>query len=153
MVFRHHSAEVKLLALRALENGFSIEAVESMFQVSRRSLGRWQDQLETTFMVARRNSGMVSWPRAIPPALLHVLVDLIEEAPSLYLDEIADYLSVVHGELPSISTISRTLLDLGLDRKIMRKMAAQRESRSRAPHRCARRRPERAGSGRPSSLA
>lgn len=127
MVYKQHSTEVKLLALNALAAGDDVATVEQRFQVSRRSLQRWKEQLETSFTLARRTSSIVGRPRAIPPPLLHVLVQLLDESPALYLPEIADFFSIVYGEMIPISTLCRTIKDLGYDRKVLRRIAAQRD--------------------------
>ncbi|KAJ7212311.1 hypothetical protein GGX14DRAFT_361791 [Mycena pura] len=132
MVFKHHSTEVKLLAICALENGDDIDSVEHRFGISRRSLERWQQQLEETHTLARRKSETACRPRTILPPFLQVLRDLLDESPALYLDELADYFSIVHDENIPISTIADSLRELGYQRKVLRRVAAQRDNILRA---------------------
>ncbi|KAJ7211264.1 hypothetical protein GGX14DRAFT_362772 [Mycena pura] len=132
MVFKHHSTEVKLLAICALKNGDDIDSVEHRFGISRRSLERWQQQLEETHTLARQKSETACRPWTILPPLLQVLRDLLNESPALYLDELADYFSIVHDEDIPISTIADSLRELGYQCKVLQRVAAQRDNILRA---------------------
>ncbi|KAJ7219437.1 hypothetical protein GGX14DRAFT_642639 [Mycena pura] len=54
MVYKSHSVEVKLLALAALDDGGDVATVERLFDVSRRSLERWDQQLHERFTLAQK---------------------------------------------------------------------------------------------------
>lgn len=97
------------------------------FDVSRQSLSRWQTQLEQEGTLSRRSSELVGRPRAISEPLLQDIEQIMKESPSAYLSEIADFFSIVHGEDIATSTICRTLKDLGQDRKVLERHAAQHD--------------------------
>src|ERR1700761_56490 len=59
-----------------------IDSVKHCFGISRRSLKRWQQQLEETRTLARQKSETTGPPRTIPPPLLQVLRDLLDESPA-----------------------------------------------------------------------
>ncbi|KAJ7228549.1 hypothetical protein GGX14DRAFT_692529 [Mycena pura] len=128
MAYKDHSVEVKLLALRAVASGMEVDMVEHLYGVSRRSLERWWDQLSDTLSLARRKSELACRPRTIPPALIEVLKQLLDETPTLFLDEIADFFAVTYAELVPLSTLCDTLHDIGYDRKVLRRIAAQRDN-------------------------
>ncbi|KAJ7210515.1 hypothetical protein GGX14DRAFT_363509 [Mycena pura] len=127
MVYKSHSVEVKLLALAALDDGVDVATVERLFDVSRRSLERWDQQLHERFTLARKKSYLIGRPSTIPPELLHILHQLLAESPSLFLDEIAEYFAVVHAESFPISTIYDAIKDMGYERMVLRRIAAQRD--------------------------
>ncbi|KAJ7230650.1 hypothetical protein GGX14DRAFT_344704 [Mycena pura] len=127
MVYKSHSIEVKMLALAAIDDGLDVATVERLFQVSRRSLERWDQQVRERLTLARKKSYLIGRPQTIPPDLLEVLRQLLDESPSLFLDEIAEYFAVVHAESFPISTICDTIKDLGFERVVLRRIAAQRD--------------------------
>lgn len=130
MVYLSHSSEVKFLALRALADGKTMDAVCYDYNVSERSIKRWKHQLEEekSFIGTRKAAGR---PRAIPNFLLIEIQRLLDESPSLYLDEIADYLAVMHEHQVNIATLARSLKDISYERKVMRTFAAQRDDQYR----------------------
>ncbi|KAJ7716067.1 hypothetical protein B0H16DRAFT_1213601, partial [Mycena metata] len=60
-----------------------------------------------------------------------MMLGLLEHSPDLYLDEIQDQLSILHGVEVSLCTISRTLKRLGMTSKKLSKPAAERCEASR----------------------
>ncbi|KAJ6516553.1 hypothetical protein C8R47DRAFT_954146, partial [Mycena vitilis] len=60
-----------------------------------------------------------------------MMLGLLEHSPDMYLDEIQDQLSVLHGLDVSLSTITRTLRRLGMTSKKLSKPAAERCDESR----------------------
>lgn len=66
-------------------------------------------------------------PRLLNPGTREELRQLIADSPSLYLDEIADWILVNHGEFLSITAIHDNIRDLGITRKLLRKPAAERD--------------------------
>lgn len=59
-----------------------------------RSLERWEDNPAGKGEVNR--SVLRGRPRILDPAVMEILLALIEESPILDLDEIVDYLAVIH---------------------------------------------------------
>jgi transposase len=63
--------------------------------------------------------------RSITPYMLEAVLELLEEQPDLYLDEIADFLFVEYECRVSLPTISRTLKSSGWSKKIPRRRAGE----------------------------
>ncbi|KAJ8583672.1 hypothetical protein M405DRAFT_828172, partial [Rhizopogon salebrosus TDB-379] len=59
-------------------------------------------------------------------ALLSAIQDLFAVNADLFLDEVRTWLTVEHNNTISLSTLSRTLEQAGLTRKILQKPAAER---------------------------
>jgi hypothetical protein len=64
--------------------------------------------------------------RTITHALLSVIQDLFAVDADLFLDEVCTWLTFEHNNTISLSTLSRTLEQAGLTRKILQKLAAER---------------------------
>src|ERR1700683_5584574 len=60
------------------------------------------------------------------------LDDLIWETPSLFLDEISEWLAIYHDQPISTTTLHMNLYDLGLTYKQLRRTAAERDEIARA---------------------
>jgi transposase len=71
-------------------------------------------------------------PKVLNPIAIEGLSDLLAESPGLYLDEIAEYLALYHDERLSITALHVNLTELGLTRKIMRRVALERDDALRA---------------------
>jgi hypothetical protein len=80
------------------------------------------DELGT---VARPPSPLVGRMRIITRALMTAIEDLFAEEPDLFLDEICTWLVVEHGITISSSSLSRSLKQAGLSRKMLQKIARE----------------------------
>jgi hypothetical protein len=60
------------------------------------------------------------------------LRQMISESPSLYLDEIGEWLAIYHNQPISRSALHRNLQDLALTRKKLRRVAAERDEEFRS---------------------
>ncbi|KAJ8580078.1 hypothetical protein M405DRAFT_834938, partial [Rhizopogon salebrosus TDB-379] len=63
--------------------------------------------------------------RTITRALLSAIQDLSAVDANLFLDEVCTWLAFEHNNIISLSTLSRTLEQVGLTRKILQKLAAE----------------------------
>ncbi|KAF8592439.1 hypothetical protein K439DRAFT_10783 [Ramaria rubella] len=59
---------------------------------------------------------------------LHALVELTEQSPEMYLDELQDWLALV-----AITTLDRNIREAGLTYKLLRRAAGERDEDSWVP--------------------
>ncbi|KAJ7026053.1 hypothetical protein C8F04DRAFT_892871, partial [Mycena alexandri] len=81
----------------------------------------WNEIGEVVRMRARSGRAHLMSREAV-----NMMLAMLEHSPDLYLDEIQDQLSSVHGLELSLRTISRTLKRLGMTMKKLSKPAAER---------------------------
>jgi len=126
------STDMKNRAMELLNDGWTEIEVAEVFGVSVRSLRRWEDDIAAKGEVNPR-SVLRGHPRILDAAVMEDLWVLIEESPALYLDEIVDYLAVVHEIHISILVIAlhNNLQALGLTYKMMQRTASQRDEQIR----------------------
>jgi transposase len=122
---------MKKRALQMLDEGWEVEEIVNALGVSSDSIERWQDNYIT--------HGRVDPPwvlqgrrRLLNAAAIEDLHDLIQESPSLFLDEIADWLALYHDQPISTTALHDNLRDLGITYKKLRKVAAERDDAYRA---------------------
>lgn len=124
MVYRRISDDMKQRALQLLSDGWDIIEVVDVLGVSAKSVGRWQVNYETEGHVSNRYS-VRGRRRKLSTAIMLEIEELLKEDPSLYLDEICEWLAVFHDVPISLGGLCMNLKDFGLDRKVMRKVASQ----------------------------
>ncbi|KAI0043139.1 hypothetical protein FA95DRAFT_1499052 [Auriscalpium vulgare] len=134
MVYHHIDDGIKIRGLQMLQDGWEMPVVLAALNVSRSSMERWMAQHLLTGSVAadRVLSGR---PRRLSSAVIEELRVLISEAPSLYLDELAEWVAVFHDIPISITSLHENLHAAGISVKILRKTAAQRDEAARAAYR------------------
>ncbi|KAJ8588621.1 hypothetical protein M405DRAFT_819414 [Rhizopogon salebrosus TDB-379] len=121
MVNRRISEDLKECALRLWNHGWDVEDVCKAFGVSTSSCYRWRQVLEERGTIKRPPSPLTGHTRTITRALLSAIQDLFAIDADLFLDEDE------HNNNNSLSTLSRTLEQAGLSRKILQKLAAERD--------------------------
>ena len=72
-------------------------------------------------------SPLIGRTRKITRAILNSIVELYTEDSDLFPDEVCTWLAVKHHISISTSALSRTLNDTGLTRKMLQKLAAERD--------------------------
>src|ERR1700692_1310525 len=77
-------------------------------------------------------SGLRDHPRVLTTLMTDDLRQMISESPSLYLDEIGEWLAIYHNHPISRSALHRNLQDLALTRKKLRRVAAERDEEFRS---------------------
>ena len=64
--------------------------------------------------------------------MTHDLTTLIAEAPEMYLDEIQDWLALVHDVSLSKSALYKNIWDCGMSYKLLQKYTIERDEEARA---------------------
>ena len=131
MVYRSISPDMKRRALQLLEEGWEMDVIANILNVSSKSIKRWHNNYETrgrvdppSFLRGRR--------RILSADAIVDLRELIQENPELYLVEIRQWLALYHEVQISTTALHDNLRELGLTRKIMRRAAAERDHELRA---------------------
>jgi transposase len=122
---RRISADIKECALRLWDVGWELEDICWALMVSHRSIYRWQAIFIEHGSVNRLPSPMIGPTRILTRALLTACQTLYQSDSDLYLDEIVTWLALTHDIVISTSTLSRNLIEAGLTRKILHKIAAE----------------------------
>lgn len=92
---------------------------------------RWTNNMEEYGSVVPLPNPNRGRPRRLNADMTHDLATLIAEAPEMYLDEIQDWLAVVHDVGISISALHEIIRDCGLTYKMLHKAAAERDEEAR----------------------
>lgn len=121
---------MKKRALELLLEGWTMEEVAGVLNVSTRSISRWSDNLEESGQI-ENHSVLRGRPRKLSSDIAEDLRALIAESPTLFLDEIGEWLAVYHDLPISTSALHQNLKDLGLTVKQMRRYAAERDEEER----------------------
>jgi transposase len=132
MVFRHISKDIKDRALFLLENDYIPEDIAEILGISMRSISRWTNNLEAFGSVIPPPNPSHGRPRILNPDMTHDLVTLIAEAPEMYLDEIQDWVALVHDVGISKSALHKNIRDCGMTYKLLQKAAVERDEEARA---------------------
>jgi len=131
MPFHRIDTGVKERALQLIAEGWPLQHIIEVFGVSRRSIGRWADNYNA-FGSVKPTTVITGRPRALNPTAIEGLYDLLAESPELYLNEIAEYLTLYHDLPISITALHGNLTELGLTWKIMQRAALERDDALRA---------------------
>ncbi|KIK29407.1 hypothetical protein PISMIDRAFT_88936 [Pisolithus microcarpus 441] len=126
MPYRPISNDLKECAICLWGSGWRLEDICDALGVSSRSCYRWRQILEEHGSVNRPPSPLTGHAQTVTRALLTAMEDLFSEHPDLYLDEICTWLAVKHDIDLSTSSLSRTLNSVGLSRKMLQKLASER---------------------------
>ncbi|KAK7012507.1 hypothetical protein R3P38DRAFT_2390326, partial [Favolaschia claudopus] len=90
MPFRHISEDFKVRALWLLDNGYVTEEVSDLLGVSTRSIARWRHNVANYGSVIPPRDPMQGRPRILNALQTDSVLELVEQFPELYLDEIMD---------------------------------------------------------------
>lgn len=131
MVFRKISKDLKDRAMHLYASGHVPLEVVKILGVSERSFWRWRANCRRHGTVIGLPALGRGRPRYLTPSATADLYNLLEEYPSIYLDEIQHWLIVAHDVAMARSTLHQNLLDLGLTYKSLRKAAAERDEVAR----------------------
>jgi len=99
--------------------------------VSRSSIYRWRAIFNQHGSVNRPPSALIGCARLITHAFLTAVQALYETEADLYLDELVSWLGVHHNIEISVSALCENLKTAGLTRKILYKIAAERDEELR----------------------
>jgi transposase len=131
MVYQRISLDKKQRALRLLDLGWEVPEVAAVFGHSSRSIERWLDNYAQYGSITR-TSVLRGRPRILNTEATTQLYALVAESPSLYLQEIQEWLILFHDEKISKSALDRNLKQLGLTRKVLRKLANEKDEVAKA---------------------
>ncbi|KAE9384141.1 hypothetical protein BT96DRAFT_791033, partial [Gymnopus androsaceus JB14] len=121
------SSDLKDAALRMWEYGWDLEDICAALVVSPASMYRWHAIFEEIGSVVRPASGLRGRPRIIGLAAFQACHRIYAENSNTYLDELQWYLAIHHNIAISISALQATLQKAGLTRKLLHKIAAERD--------------------------
>ena len=131
MVYRYISTDMKQRALCLIEKGWTSEDIVEALGVSSRSITQWEDNYE---QCGRMDPPTVlrGRPRILTSAMTDDLQEMIKETPSLFLDEIGEFLALYHDQPILTTALHDNLCDLGLTYKLLHRVAAERDDVARA---------------------
>ncbi|KAF7337054.1 Tc1-mariner class transposase [Mycena venus] len=125
MVYRKISWDLKDAALRLWDLGWEEVDIMQGLVVSRASLYRWKKLFEELGTTVRPPPPLVGRPCIITCAVLTACYNIYQKDPDIYLDELQFWLTIHHDIAISISALQENLDAVGLDRKILHKIARE----------------------------
>ena len=134
MGFRIISADLKECVLRLWELGYDCPFIAESLCVSRTSMYRWRKLFDDIQAVEREASPIRGRPRIIARAVLTAIQDVYKNEADAYLDELTWWLAIHHDIAISRSALQDTLTAAGLTRKLLHKIARERDAEQRADY-------------------
>jgi transposase len=131
MVFRKISQDIKDRVIFLLENDWIPYDVADIFGVSTRSISRWRRNVEIHGSTVPPPNPLRGRPRILNPDMTHDLSILISESPAMFLDEIQDWLALVHDVNISRTALHENIRDCGITYKMIHKAALERDDEAR----------------------
>jgi transposase len=131
MVYHSISQDVKERALWLIVHKYVPDDICELFDISERSLRRWQEHHRVHGSVKPPINPNRGRPRILNHNMTHDLYTLLKEAPELYLDEIQDWIALAFQTSVSKSTLFRNIRDAGVTYKLLGKAAAERDEDAR----------------------
>jgi transposase len=128
---RKISRDLKECALRLWELGWEELDIIQGLAVSRSSLYRWRAIFEEYNNVNRPPSPLKGRTRLITRAVLTAVYDIYRSDADIYLDELVFWLAIHHDIAISKSSLQRNLDEAGLTRKLLQKIARERDEQVR----------------------
>ncbi|KAJ7609235.1 hypothetical protein DFH06DRAFT_1017370 [Mycena polygramma] len=127
MVNRHIDPGIKECALRLWELGWDRSAICSTLLVSQASLYRWAKLFDDFGSVTPPPPPIMGRPRIIGLAALTAIKEIYTRHADTYLVELQWWLVIHHDIQISISALQETLERTGLTRKLLHKIAVERD--------------------------
>ncbi|KAJ7705199.1 hypothetical protein B0H16DRAFT_1668265 [Mycena metata] len=131
MVNHRISSDIKECALRLWELGWDRGAICSTLLVSQSSLYRWAALFEEFGSVNPPPPPIKGRPRIIGLAALTAIKEIYTRHADTYLLELQWWLAIHHDIHISISALQETIERTGLTRKILQKIAVERDNEGR----------------------
>jgi transposase len=125
------SSDLKECALRLWEAGWEEIDITQELIVSRASLYRWRKIFEEFGSVTQPPSPLRGRIRIISRAVLTAVYDIYKTDPDMYLDELQFWLAIHHDIVISIPALHMNLQEAGLTRKLLHKIARERDQQQR----------------------
>ena len=123
---------MKDCALRLWELGWSREDICSTLCVSQASLYRWAALFEEFGSATAPPPLIRGRPRIIGMVAMNTIREIYARNSTVYLDELQWHLAIFHDIAISTSALQETLERAGLTRKVLRKIATERDEVRRA---------------------
>ena len=123
---------MKDCALRLWQLGWSREDICSTLCVSQASLYRWAALFEEFGSATAPPPPIQGRPRIIGMIAMNTIREIYARNSTVYLDELQWHLAIFHDIAISISALQETLERAGLTRKVLRKIAIERDEVRRA---------------------
>lgn len=124
---RKISSDMKECGLRLWEAGWSTADICSVLCFSKASLYRWRAILDEFGSVERPPPALCGRPRLIGLLAMTAIREIYTRHPDLYLDELQWFLAIHHNLAISKSALQENLEKAGLVRKVLHKIAAERD--------------------------
>ena len=118
---------MKECALCLWESGWDEEDICDALLISRRSLYRWCAIFNTFGAVKKPQSPLVGRTRIITRAVLTAVHQVYATNSDTYINELVWWLAIHHDIVISAMTLHRNLQEAGLTRKLLRKLALERD--------------------------
>jgi len=128
---RKISPDLKMCALSLWDRGWQVEDIADALLVSRASLYRWNAIFEEHGSVNRPYFALRGKARILTRAVLTAVQTLYESDADLSLDELVLWLALHHNIAISISALQENLQKAGLTRKLLHKIAVERDEELR----------------------
>jgi len=129
---RRISSDLKECALRLWELGWDENLILESLCISRSSLYRWRSLFAELGSVTRPRSPLIGRPRIITQAVMTAIKEVYHNEADTYLDELIWWLAIHHDIVISRSALYANLCDAGLTRKLLHKIAHERNEALRA---------------------
>ncbi|KAF8835451.1 hypothetical protein BDN67DRAFT_912997, partial [Paxillus ammoniavirescens] len=124
---RRISSDLKQCTLWLWNDRWDIAAICEMLGIFQASMYHWEAIFAEYGDVNRPPSPIQGQSlRILMCALMTACKELFTEESDLYLDEVITWLGLTHNTIVSKATLCRNLKEVGLTRKILHKMAAER---------------------------
>lgn len=135
MVNRRIGPDLKETALRLWELGLDTDLITESLCISRASIYRWRKIFEEFQTVNRPPSAPIGRPRAIIRAVMTAITEVYHNEADAYLDELVWWLAIHHDIPISRGALQKNLVSAGLTRKLLHKIARERDEEVRAEFR------------------
>ena len=132
MGYRPISSDMKECALRLWQSGWARQDICAALCISQASLYRWAHILDEFGSVVQPHSPLQGRPRLIGLAAMTAIREIYTRHPDTYLDELQWHLAIHHDLAISKSALQDNLQQAGLTRKILHKIAVERDEEARA---------------------
>jgi transposase len=127
MPYRHISNDVCECCFILVAQGWVPLDVCDVFGFSEQSYWHWKRNLDTHGSFLPPKNYACGRPRTLTPSITNDVVDLVNEAPELFLDEIQEWIAIVHDVGILKSALHTILQDYSLTYKLLQKAAAERD--------------------------
>lgn len=128
---RHIDRGIKQRCVALLARGWTPAQLADLMDVSERSVYRWQANDRIYGDVAAPRSFSLGRPRLLTGTVMNDLLVLLENLPHLYLQEIREWLAMVHQIGMSKSALDENLREMGVTYKLLCRNAAERDEERR----------------------